>query len=399
VKKPDQTPTTTRSGGSAEHDRAAARPILWTNVAFFAVWTAATVVVVPWYVVRFGVSWTEIAACVGLWAITGLSITAGYHRLFAHKAYSASAPVRFLFAIFGAAAWEASIITWAAHHRFHHRFVDTDDDPYNARAGFWYSHIGWLLVEAAKHEDLSNVPDLWKDPICRWQHRFWIPIAVAVNLAVTVVLGVLTGNMLGMFVFALLLRVLIVHHTTWLINSAAHMWGSQRWTTQHTARDNWVLSLFTFGEGYHNYHHTFQADYRNGPIWHNWDPSKWLIWIMAKLGLAGNLRRVPVDVTLRRKFEQARRDLDLRVADFGDRAKATLGDQLEPIERHLEEAIKGLKAARESLQAAARDTAIPTRNLRRAVRSARRSAKRALCQWQHASRSYLASISPAAQLS
>ena len=160
-------------------DRSSRPPVLWGHVAFFAIWTAATVVAVPWYITAHGVTWIEVAACAGLWLATGLSITAGYHRLFSHRAYSASAPVRLLFALFGAAAWQSSIITWSAHHRFHHRHVDTDDDPYNATRGFWHSHMGWLLVAGAKHDDLSNVPDLWKDPICAWQHRHWIAIAVS----------------------------------------------------------------------------------------------------------------------------------------------------------------------------------------------------------------------------
>ena len=152
-------------------DSPSGRPeIIWTNVVFFAVWTVLTVAAVPWYAVTYGVTWVETAALIGLWVLTGVSITAGYHRLFSHRAYSASAPVRLFFALFGAAAWEASIITWSAHHRFHHRHVDTDDDPYNATEGFWHSHIGWLLVKGAKHDDLSNVPDLWKDPICAWHY-------------------------------------------------------------------------------------------------------------------------------------------------------------------------------------------------------------------------------------
>ncbi len=373
------------------------RPILWSNVIFFVIWTLATVVAVSWYAITVGITWIEVAAFVALWAVTGLSITAGYHRLFAHRSYAASAPVRWFFALFGAAAWQSSIITWAAHHRFHHRFVDTDQDPYNATRGFWYSHIGWLLVEAAKHDDLSNVPDLWKDPICRLQHRSWIPLAIAVNLLVVIALGLATGHMMGMFVFALLLRVLVVHHTTWLINSAAHTWGSRRWSTKHTARDNWALSLLTFGEGYHNYHHTFQADYRNGPIWHNWDPSKWLIWTLARLRLADKLRRTPIDVALGTRFEQARRELDAAVAELGERARSAVAVRLAPIERRFEEALERLKTARESVQAAARDPQLSARQLRRSLWRARRTARRALRHWRAATRSCLAELTPAAQ--
>jgi len=359
---------------------------IWSNVVFFVVWTLATAVAVPWYVATRGVTWVELAACAGLWLVTGLSITAGYHRLFSHRSYSASAPVRMLFALFGAAAFESSIITWSAHHRFHHRHVDTENDPYNVRQGFWHSHMGWLLVRGAKHDDLSNVPDLWKDPICAWQHRHWITIAIVVNLAVTIGLGLATGRLLGMFVFALLLRVLVLHHFTWLINSAAHTWGSQPWSKGHTARDNWLLSLLTFGEGYHNYHHTFQADYRNGPFWYNIDVSKWLIWSLSRAGLARSLRRVPVDITLGKRFEQARRDVEALLADLDDRARTALRERIAPLERLLEDALARLEAARTGLPDA--DAISP----RRAIRAARRAARRAYRRWQEQTQRHLEQV-------
>jgi stearoyl-CoA desaturase (delta-9 desaturase) len=367
--------------------------IIWSNLLFFAIWTTATLVAVPLYVARFGIGWVEIVGFLVTFALAGLSITAGYHRLFAHRAYTASAPVRALFALFGAAAWESSIITWAAHHRFHHKNVDTDEDPYNATRGFWYSHIGWLIVRGAKHDDLSNVPDLWKDPICRWQHRHWIALAIVVNLLMVVALGLLIGNLLGMIVFALLLRVLVLHHCTWLINSAAHVWGSQRWSKKHTARDNWALSLLTFGEGYHNYHHTFQADYRNGPIWHNWDPSKWLIWSLSRIGLTTKLRRVAADVVLSRRFEEARNELDARTDALDEGARSDLFERVAPYLNRIEGALGELKSAREKLQAAIGDPDIARRTrreLRRAVRRARIRTKRALRQWQSTAASLLA---------
>jgi stearoyl-CoA desaturase (delta-9 desaturase) len=369
--------------------------IIWANLLFFAIWTTITVVAVPLYIARFGIGWVEVLAFLVTFAAAGLSITAGYHRLFAHRAYAASAPVRLLYALFGAAAWESSIITWAAHHRFHHKNVDTDEDPYNATRGFWYSHIGWLIVRGAKHEDLSNVPDLRKDPICRWQHRYWLVLAILVNLLMVAALGLLTGNMLGMIVFALLLRVLVLHHCTWLINSAAHVWGSQRWSKKHTARDNWMLSLLTFGEGYHNYHHTFQADYRNGPIWHNWDPSKWLIWSLSRIGLTTKLRRVAADVVLSKRFAEARSELETRTNALDEGARRALSERIAPYLSRIEGALGELKSAREKLQAAIGnpDVARRTRrDLRRAVRRARIGAKRALRQWQSTTSTLVADL-------
>ena len=198
--------------------RKAHRPVIWSNAVFLTVTPILALIAVPWYVLTHGVTWVEIAACVFMWVLTGLSITAGYHRLFAHRAYSAPAPVRAVFAVLGAAAYENSVISWAAAHRFHHRFVDTDDDPYNAKEGFFYSHMGWVMVEGSKHDDISNVPDLLKDPILSWQHRHAIAIGTVVNIGSAVFLGLLTGHMLGMFIFAFRLRLVLTQPFTFLIN-------------------------------------------------------------------------------------------------------------------------------------------------------------------------------------
>jgi stearoyl-CoA desaturase (delta-9 desaturase) len=419
--------TSDTSSGASTRPR---RPIVWGNVAFLTLTPLAAAIAVPWYVLTHGVTWVEIAACALMWLVTGLSITAGYHRLFTHRAYSAPAPVRALFAVVGAATYENSVISWAAAHRFHHRYVDTDDDPYNAQEGFFYSHMGWVMVEGAKHGDTSNVPDLWKDPILRWQHRHIFAIGTVVNLATTVALGLLTGRMLGMFVFALLLRMVLTHHFTFLINSAAHMFGSQPYSTAHSARDNWFLSFLSFGEGYHNYHHSFQADYRNGPRLYNWDPSKWLIWAMEKLGLASNLRRSHLDVTLGKLFEHARQTFHERLAALGETVEdwqTAIGDTVDgwqastrvhtaaarkaihelaaasprevlrehvvAAEKHCEHALAELKAARDNLQAKIAEEVglIAHIQVRRKLRAATRSARRALAAWQKLGTAYLES--------
>jgi stearoyl-CoA desaturase (delta-9 desaturase) len=394
------------------------RPIVWLNVAFLTLTPLAAAIAVPWYIVKYGITWVEIGACVLMLLVTGLSITAGYHRLFAHRAYAAPAAVRALFAIFGAAAFENSVISWAAAHRFHHRHVDTDDDPYNAQKGFFYSHMGWIMVEGPKHDDTSNAPDLWKDPILRWQHNHIFAIGAAVNIIAVVVLGLLTGNMLGMLVFALLLRMVLTHHFTFLINSAAHMWGSQPYSTAHSARDNWFLSFLSFGEGYHNYHHSFQADYRNGPRLYNWDPSKWLIWTMEKIGLASNLRRSPLDVTLGKLFEHARQTFEERLSAIGETvddwqtafgetmdewqastrdqtaaAREVLRGHIVAAEKACEDALAELKAARDNLQAKISEGAgvIGRSQVRRQLRRASRSARRELEAWQELGAAYLES--------
>lgn len=375
------------------------RPLVWHNVLFLVLTPVAAAVLIPWYALTVGITWVEIAACLGLWVVTGLSITAGYHRLFAHRSYRAAAPLRALFALLGAAAWQNSIISWAAAHRYHHRNVDTDDDPYNPQEGFWYSHMGWVMIEGPKHDDTANVPDLWADPICRFQHRWYLPLSTAVNLALAIGLGLATGRMLGMLLFALLVRVVLTHHFTFLINSAAHMWGTRRWSTAHSARDNWFLSLFTFGEGYHNYHHTFQADYRNGAHWYSWDPTKWLIWTLSHLGVTGDLRRSPVDVRFQTLYRNARARLEARcevvaagVSELGAHAAeaveheiAAVRRRLAAAEQHVEEALAELAAARTRWHAVLRNGrhSVPdARQVRRSLTATRRRARRALRRWR-----------------
>jgi stearoyl-CoA desaturase (delta-9 desaturase) len=407
--------TADKSNAPVERPR---RPIVWGNAVFLILTPIAAAIAVPWYILTHGVSWTEIAACVFMWLLTGLSITAGYHRLFSHRAYSAPAPIRAIFAIIGAATYQNSVIAWCAAHRFHHRHVDTDDDPYNAQEGFFHSHMGWVMVEGPKHDDTSNVPDLLKDPVLLWQHRHVIAIGSVVNLSTTIFFGWLTGHMLGMFIFAFLLRMVLTHHFTFLINSAAHMWGSQPYSTAHSARDNWFLSFLSFGEGYHNYHHSFQADYRNGPRLYNWDPSKWLIWGMEKVGLASSLKRSPLDVTLAKHFEHARQTFEEHLASVGetiDEWRAAFGDTVDDwqastrdqtavarevlrghivaAEKACEEALAELKNARATLQAKISEGAgiIERSPVRKNLREARRSARRALAQWQELGAAYIES--------
>jgi len=280
--------------------------LLWLNTLFLTLTPILALVVTPIYVWHHGVQASEIAALLVLWFLVGQGITAGYHRLFSHRAYRAASPLRAYFAVVGAAAWQNSIISWASDHRTHHKEVDTEEDPYNPKRGFWYSHIGWILVDGQRDPEHRNVADLWADPVCRWQHRYYWIISLAFNITIPTLLGLWTGRLGGMLIFALLLRVVLVHHCTFTINSLAHMWGSRPWSKTNTARDNWFLSLLSFGEGYHNYHHAYQYDYRNGPIWYNYDPSKWLIWSLSHTRLVDSLRRAPDEVLLRRRYDDAK---------------------------------------------------------------------------------------------
>ena len=248
---------------------------------------------------------------------TGLSITLGYHRLFAHKAFEARWPVRLLTLLFGAAAFENAALAWVSDHRRHHKHVDGAEDPYDITQGFWYAHMGWILFKLDPEPPLDNVADLRKDRLVMFQKNFYLPLAILIGFVIPMGLGYWHAGWvgaLGAFLLAGVARVTVVEHMTFFINSLCHTVGSRPYSDRCSARDSWLMALFTFGEGYHNYHHEFQHDYRNGVKWWQWDPTKWSIWTLEKLRLVTGLRRVSEEKILLMQLAEARRRLDERLA-------------------------------------------------------------------------------------
>ena len=239
----------------------------------------------------------ELIVFVGLYFACGLSITVGYHRLFSHRSHNAKWPLVLFYSIFGAGSFQNSIIEWCSDHRRHHKMTDSEDDPYSASKGFWYSHIGWILLEEENFtNDFSNVKDLQQSKIIMWQHRNVFLIGALSGLILPAVIGLIVGGIsgaIGCFVWAGLARVVFVHHGTFLINSAAHIWGTQPYSEENSSKDSFSLSFLTFGVGYHNFHVTFQADYWNGHKWYHMDPSKWWIQSFKYLGLNSDLKSTP----------------------------------------------------------------------------------------------------------
>ena len=249
-----------------------------------------------YYSLNYGISWFEPVIFFFFYFASGLSITAGYHRLFSHRTHKGEWPLRLFYALFGAAAFQNSAIKWCSDHRRHHLKTDEDEDPYSVTDGFMWAHIGWVMVDQ-DDEIVEHVEDLQADKILAWQDRHIFLIGFLVGIVLPGLVGfALLGNihgLLGGMIYGGFLRVVIVHHATFLINSAAHTWGTQPYSTANTSKDSPLLSFFTFGEGYHNFHHTFQADYRNGHRWYHWDPSKWLIQSASWVGLTKDLHTIP----------------------------------------------------------------------------------------------------------
>ena len=286
-------------------------PINWTNMLLFSLTPLFAVTLVPLYGYFYGYDLYEWCVFLLMMGFCGMSITAGYHRLWSHKTYKAHPILRLLFAVGCACALQNDVLRWASDHRRHHRYVDDNArDPYSAGRGFWFSHIGWILrdYESGK-TDFSNVKDLQQDPIVVWQHRHYLALVLLTNIALPALLGFLHGDVIACLLLAGLLRLVLSQHVTYLINSIAHMWGGQPYSDASSARDNSLLALITYGEGYHNYHHTFQWDYRNGINWWHFDPTKWVIRLCSLVGLTRDLKRCSVA-----QIEMARLEMQYRSA-------------------------------------------------------------------------------------
>lgn len=268
-------------------------PINWAAAIVLTATPIAAATIIPWYAFNFNFSTAAWVSFITLLWFNGLSITGGYHRLWAHRAYEAHWSLKIFYMLFGGMAIQNSILIWSSGHRTHHRHVDEiDKDPYSIKRGFWFAHIGWMLREYKSGEaDFTNANDLLNDKIVMFQHNHYAAIVLLMNVGLPLTLGWMLGDVWGVFLLGGLLRLVISHHVTFFINSLAHMWGTRPYTDENTARDNPVLALVTYGEGYHNYHHIFQYDYRNGVKWWQFDPTKWLILSLSWVGITRNLKR------------------------------------------------------------------------------------------------------------
>lgn len=292
--------------------------INWPTSIFLMVTLAVSLTAVPLYIWHFGLDWFQVVLLVVFFALSSMSITLGYHRLLSHLAFKAKWPVKLGVLIFGAGAFEGTALEWCADHRRHHKYVDHDDDPYDITKGFWHAHIGWLIFKLRPEPpSMDNVADLQADRLIMWQHRNCYYIGAFIALVLAPALGWLWGgwtSALGSLLIAGVARIVLVQHSTFCINSFCHWIGKRPYSTRCTARDSWIMALFTFGEGYHNYHHEFQHDYRNGVKPWQFDPTKWAIWTLSKIGLTSHLRRVPDEKIQLAEIAEKQRQLELHMA-------------------------------------------------------------------------------------
>ena len=251
-----------------------------------------------------GVSATALAVAAGLYAVRMFALTGFYHRGFSHRTFRAGRPVQLLFAVIGAACVQRGPLWWAAHHRNHHRNADTARDPHSPRIhGFIWSHMGWFLTRGAFRTDLARVQDLAKYPELRWLDRYDVAVPALLAAALYALGGVLQrfAPQLGtdgpqLLVWGFCISTVALFHATVTINSLAHRWGSRRFRTCDDSRNNLLLALLTFGEGWHNNHHHFPGTARQGFRWWEIDLTWYGLRLLAALGLISGLKPLPARV-------------------------------------------------------------------------------------------------------
>uniref|UniRef100_K3X369 Fatty acid desaturase domain-containing protein n=1 Tax=Globisporangium ultimum (strain ATCC 200006 / CBS 805.95 / DAOM BR144) TaxID=431595 RepID=K3X369_GLOUD len=271
--------------------------VVWYNVFVLALWHVgavyALVNVIPY------ASWRELGVqWILFWWFSGLGITAGAHRLWSHKAYKAKLPLRVFLMLCNSMAFQGSIFEWSRDHRVHHKGSDTTADPHNSQRGFFFAHMGWVMVR--KHQNVRlagkkiNFADLLEDPVVRFQKNYYISTVLLMCYAVPTLVGYWMGNAWTGFIVGGVFRHVWVLHMTWCVNSVAHFFGYKPYDRNIRAVENLIVSIGAIGEGYHNYHHKYPSDYATsewGITSGHWNPTKLFIDICAAVGLASDLKR------------------------------------------------------------------------------------------------------------
>jgi len=254
--------------------------------------------------------------CFLFYFLGGIGITAGYHRLWSHRSYDSHSIVHFVLLLMGSSAFEGSVFSWCNDHRKHHRYTDTEKDPYNITNSFFYAHMGWLFYK--RPEDYSFINhDLRKSKLLQIQHDYYPIFSIVLGMLLPMfICGYFWNDYWGGFFFAGVLKTVIIMHCTFCINSVAHFWGTSTFADERTPKDSMFFSLFTFGEGYHNFHHEFPYDYRNGLHFYDYDPGKWIVYFLSLFGLTYNLKRFNKEFFDKGKIQMEQKLLDKRREQF-----------------------------------------------------------------------------------
>ncbi len=359
--------------------------INWTGALFLTLSPIAAVVLGFMHLYMDGFRWPIWVFAIIMYTLTASSITGGYHRYFAHRAYECRNWLKWYWCLFGAAAFQNSVLIWARDHRVHHRFVDSDKDPYSISKGFWYAHFGWMMVNEEQSLVIAEPygRDLERDPIVKFQDDHYVTIAIAMGLLFPAIVGYFLGSAFGGLAIAGFLRIVTLHHATFFINSWCHWWGRQTYTDTNSAKDSFVMAVATFGEGYHNFHHIFANDYRNGVRWYHWDPTKWIIKLFSWTGGAYSLRRTPWTEIIRAQMQMDEKHLKNRLqANW----QLQFQQQVDSLKQRVEAAHQRFEVLREEYKHSAdiyRQSGLDRlQEMKRQVRTAKLEFRFALKQWR-----------------
>jgi len=281
----------------------------WLMVFFLTVIPVVGLLGTPAYIFFNGIVWQEPFLLIIGWVAAGMGITFGYHRLFAHRSFKAHPFVQIVAMLCGTGALQNTILKWCSDHRMHHNKLDTEEDPYSITKGFFHAHIGWIVDK--KFREIQGVHDLEKNPIVKFQYKYYWPLSITLAFILPLLIGASFGRPLGGLLWGGFLRVTFVHHFTFFINSLCHYIGKRPFEPESTARDSWWVAYLTFGEGFHNFHHKFQWDYRNGIRWYDFDPSKWTIKFLSYFGLTTSIRKVEEYQILNAKMQGLKESMKL----------------------------------------------------------------------------------------
>jgi stearoyl-CoA desaturase (Delta-9 desaturase) len=362
----------------------------WLNILFLSLTPVIGVFGTAAYALINGVRWWEPALFLALFSLVSFSVTAGYHRCFAHKAYVSHPFLQSCYLFLGAMALQNSALKWSSDHRDHHRYVDKDWDPYSIKRGGLFAHILWLFYAEPAERSYENVPDLQNNPRVKWQYRWNNWIGIVGGLGIPTLIGAFFGRPLGGLLWGGFLRIVVIHHTTFLVNSVAHLYGSRPYTEENSARDNGLLAFITNGEGYHNFHHKFPSDFRNGVRWYQWDPTKWLIATLGFLGLAADLRKTPKALIVTSRLRMSLGKAEARLAHAPEGLAAEIRVQMERARHAVDRAVEAWHSVdvkrRELLERGRTASSDLAKAWRKELRESRQSLADARREWLLAAR-------------
>ncbi|MHB1517001.1 MAG: acyl-CoA desaturase [Acidimicrobiales bacterium] len=282
---------------------------------------------VPFAALFVSVTWRDWVLCASLYVVRMFFITAGYHRYFSHRSYRMGRVRQFMMALGGTTALQKGPLWWASHHRVHHRYTDLDSDVHSPRDGLWWSHVGWILSTRYKKADPDGLKDFDRFPELRFLDRFWWIGPLLVALGCTVV-GGWGGLVVGFF-----LSTVLLWHATFLVNSMAHLIGRRRFATPDTSRNSMVIALLTGGEGWHNNHHYLPASARQGLIWWEFDPTWYMLRLLAALRLVRDLRSPPARLLDQARVRDGAFDIGM-FRSYWERAAKTTGERIGDLTTH-----------------------------------------------------------------